>query len=155
RRRGLTRVETTALVSAWTGMTYARPWLGLSNSEASCASEVSDKRGPPNGGLGIRRSPPPRGLPARWPAPGTSRARSNRAAAPGGDLVGKGRRIGGRGKRGARHIPLQPTGEMTAMSKRRFRDLFKPRRDGRRASRGSLAGRSLGAESLEARTLLS
>jgi hypothetical protein len=44
---------------------------------------------------------------------------------------------------------------MTAMSKARFSDLFKSRRDRRRASRRSLAGRSLGPESLEVRTLLS
>ena len=41
------------------------------------------------------------------------------------------------------------------MSKARFSDLFKSRRDRRRASRRSLAGRSLGPESLEVRTLLS
>jgi hypothetical protein len=44
---------------------------------------------------------------------------------------------------------------MTAMSKARCGDLFRSRHDRRRASRRSLAGRSLGPESLEIRTLLS
>ena len=41
------------------------------------------------------------------------------------------------------------------MSKDRFSDLFKTRRDRRRASRRSLVGRPLGPESLEVRNLLS
>src|SRR5262245_39413111 len=44
---------------------------------------------------------------------------------------------------------------MTAMSKARFNNLFKPRRDRRRASRRKILVRSLGPESLEVRTLLS